>query len=458
MGAYDTSLPHAVTSEAIKHHAAEVEEQLTHRLVSKGQVLYASIVAFFAWMFSVYDFILFGTLLPLIAQEFGWSTSTSVAIATYVSIGTFLVSLTVGPIADYFGRRNGLVVTVAGAALSSGLAAFTMSPVYLVIVRALSGFGYSEQAVNTTYLSEIFGARRRGFIYSFVQGGWPIGVLFASAVARLLLPLVGWRGVFLVATFPAIVILLLRLKLPESPRYQKTQEVRDLVRQGKVAEAEKAGAEYGVDASQAGHFTYWQLFAPDVRKHTIFLGMGFLLNWIGLQIFLVLITTVFTQGKHLSFTNALVLLIVSNALAYVGYVTHGYIGDRIGRRETIIGAWLLAAIFYTIMVFLAQGNIAVLVTYSIGLFFFIGAYAPLFTYMGESYPTRMRATGASFINAMGPIGAIIGSAVFTIVLQSGMNVSLGTFLAGCIPVFLSALALLGARHVPPGQIVEEIAI
>ena len=110
------------------------------------------------------------------------------------------------------------------------------------------------------------------------------------------------------------------------------------------------------------------------------------------------------------------------------------------------------------MVFLAQGNIAVLVTYSIGLFFFIGAYAPLFTYMGESYPTRMRATGASFINAMGPIGAIIGSAVFTLVLQSGMNVSLGTFVAGCIPVFLSALALLGARHVPPGQIVEEIAI
>jgi len=458
MSAYDTSIPHVVTSEDIKHHAAEVEEQLTHRLVSKGQVVYASIVAFFAWMFSVYDFILFGTLLPLIAQEFGWATSTSVAIATYVSIGTFLVSLTVGPIADYFGRRNGLVVTVAGAALSSGLAAFTMSPVYLVIVRALSGFGYSEQAVNTTYLSEIFGARRRGFIYSFVQGGWPIGVLFASAVAALLLPLVGWRGVFLVATFPAVVILLLRLRLPESPRYQKTQEVRDLVRQGKLAEAEKAGEEYGVDASQAGHFTYRQLFAPDVRKHTIFLGLGFLLNWIGIQIFLVLITTVFTQGKHLSFTNALVLLIVSNALAYVGYVTHGYIGDIIGRRETIIGAWVLAAIFYTIMVFLAQGNIAVLVTYSIGLFFFIGAYAPLFTYMGESYPTRMRATGASFINAMGPIGAIIGSAVFTIVLQSGMNVSLGTFLAGCIPVFLSALALLGARHVPPGQIVEEIAI
>src|SRR5205085_11810470 len=270
VGAYDTSLPHAVTSEAIKHHAAEVEEQLTHRLVSKGQVLYASIVAFFAWMFSVYDFILFGTLLPLIAKEFGWTTSTSVAIATYVSIGTSLVSLTFGPFADYFGRRNGLVVTVAGAALSSGLAAFTMSPVYLVIVRSLSGFGYSEQAVNTTYLSEIYGPRRRGFIYSFIQGGWPIGVLFAAAMSSLLLPSVGWRGVFLVSTFPIIVILILRTRLKESPRYEHMVALRRLEAEGRIAEARELGQKYGIDADQSAKFTYVQLFGLDVRKHTIF--------------------------------------------------------------------------------------------------------------------------------------------------------------------------------------------
>lgn len=458
MTTYDGSLASHPAGGPAQQHAAETEEQLTHRLISHGQVVYASIVAFFAWMFSVYDFILFGTLLPVISKEFGWSSATATAIATFVSVGTFLVSLTVGPIADYLGRRNALVVTVAGAALSSLLAAFTMSPLYLVLVRSLSGFGYSEQAVNTTYLSEIYGPRKRGFAYSFVQGGWPIGVLFAAVVSSFLLPHIGWRGSFLVATFPIIVILLLRLKLPETPRFRNASEVRRLVHEGKMQEAETAGAEYGVDASKAGKFTYFQLFGPDVRRHTIFLGLGFVLNWIGIQIFLVLITLVFTKVMGVSFSNALLILIVSNAITYVGYVTMGYVGDIIGRRDTVIGCWILAAIFYGIMLLFARSTVTVLITYSIGLFFFIGAYSALFTYMGESYPTRMRATGSSFINAMGPIGAIIGSGLLTLVFASGMNLVLGVLLVGVLPVFLSALLLLGARRIAPGEALETIAI
>lgn len=426
--------------------------------ITQFDVIYASIVAFFAWMLSVYDFILFGTLLPVIALEFNWSTATSTAIATWVALGTFLISLLVGPITDYFGRRNGLVITVAGAALSSGLAALTPSALYLVIVRALSGFGYSEQAVNTTYLSEIYGPRRRGFIYSFVQGGWPIGVLFASAMAAWLLPFLGWRGLFLISTFPIILILILRLRLKESPRFEHMQTVRHLVAEGKTDEAMELGQEYGIDVGQSRKFTYVQLFGADVRRHTIFLGAAFLLNWFAVQVFAVLGTTVLTDGKGLSFSNSLFLLILSNALAYVGYVVHGYIGDWLGRRETIAGAWVISGICYAIMLLFTSSYVAVLIAYSLGLFFLIGAYSALFTYMGESFPTRMRGTGSAFINAMGPIGGVLGSLVFTTVLQGGSNVVTAALVAGAIPLILSGLCLLGARRVPPKRTLEEIAI
>jgi MFS family permease len=426
--------------------------------ITNWDVIYASIVAFFAWLFSVYDFILFGTLLPVIAQDFKWSTATSTGIATWVALGTFLVSLLVGPITDYFGRRNALVITVGGAAISSGLTAFTPSALYLIIVRALSGFGYSEQAVNTTYLSEIYGPRRRGFIYSFIQGGWPIGVLFASFMAIVLLPAVGWRGVFLVSTLPIILILLLRFKLKESPRYEHMVAVRQLETEGRTKEAEELGREYGIDADRSMKFTYVQLFGSDVRKHTIFLGVAFLLNWFAVQIFAVLGTTVLTQGKGISFSNSLFLLILSNALAYVGYVAHGYIGDVLGRRETVAGAWILSGISYTIMLFLSSSYLAVLIAYSVGLFFLIGSYSALFTYMGESFPTRIRGTGSSFINAMGPIGGVLGSLLFTTVLQSGANVVNATMIAGAIPLILSGLLMFGARRVPPQKTLEEIAI
>lgn len=425
--------------------------------VSRGQIVYASIVCFLAWMLSVYDYILFGTLLPEIAKTFGWSTGFSTFVATWVSVGTFIVAICVGPMTDYLGRRAALVLTTAGAAISSGLAALTFSPLYLIVVRALSGFGYSEQAVNTTYLSEIYGARRRGFLYSFVQGGWPIGVLFAAAVAALLLPVIGWRGTFAVATFPIIVIAILATKLRESPRYEAAKEARRMLAEGRDEEARRFGAEHGVNTERAKAFSYVQLFQSDERWHTIWLGLSFLLNWIGIQIFVVLGTTVLVQGKNISMENALLFLVASNALSYIGYIVHGYLGDIIGRRETIAGGWILAGIAFALMLLVAQGGGAVLVFYMIGLFFIIGPYSALFAYMGESYPTRSRGTGAAFINAMGPIGAIIGGAILTALLASGLSMSRSALYAGAIAVVVSGLTLFGARRIRPGQGVEEIA-
>ncbi|KYD11722.1 MFS transporter [Saccharococcus caldoxylosilyticus] len=424
--------------------------------ISRGHVIYASIVAFLAWVFSTYDFILFGTLLPVMAQDFHWSTAESTKIATWVSLATLIVSLTVGPITDYFGRRNALMITTAGAALSSGLTGFTMGPLYLIVVRALSGLGFQEQAVNTTYLSELVGAKKRGFLYSFVQGGWPIGVLFASFMTAVLLPKIGWRGVFWVGTLPAVLILILRFKLKETPRYEALKQVRNLIRAGEIDQAKKLGKVYGIDTEKMSKFSFLQLFAPDIRRHTIFLGLAHLFNWFAIQVLTVLSTTVLTEGKGISFDNSLFMLIFSNALAYIGYIFHGYIGDRIGRRETLIGSWIIAGLSYTFMLFVAQGYWSVLISYSVGLFFLIGAYAALFTYMGESYPTRIRGTGAAFINAMGPIGAIFGSLVFTLTVENN-GVIMATFLSGVLPLLLSGILMFGARSIAPSKELENIS-
>lgn len=424
---------------------------------SKGQKIYISVVAFFAWMFSVYDYILFGILLPVIAANFHMSTSSTAALATWVALGTFFVSLTVGPITDYFGRRNALVLTTAGAALSSGLTGLTMSPLYLILVRAISGLGYSEQAVNTTYLSEVFGSEKRGLSYSFIQGGWPVGVLFAALTTGVLLPVVGWRGVFFVATIPALIIIVLRMRLKESHRFKNLQHARRIDPRT-VDNAHKYQQELGVDVLKAKKFTIWQLFDRDTRKHVIFLSLAFILNWFGVQVFIVFATTILTHAKGISFSNSLFLLVLSNAIGYVGYIVHGYLGDLIGRRETIAGAWIVSGLAYTFLIFAAHGYVPVLVSYTVGLFFQIGAYSALFTYMGESFPTRMRGTGASFVNAMGPIGGILGSLAFYGLLSSGWAMGTASFLAGAVPTILSGLTLLGANRIRPQQALEDIAV
>ena len=429
------------------------------------ELIYPSIIAFLAWVVCVYDYIMFGTLLPRMADDFGWATATSTAVATLVAVGTFFVAILVGPLIDYAGRKRSLIITTAGTGLSSlltGLTPAAFGAVWLTVIRAISGLGYSEQAVNTSYLNELYGNRKsRGFVYAFIQGGWPIGVLLASAFTALLLGTVGWRGVFMLATVPALIVAALGFRLKESPRFLAMQRVRELEKENRHEEAVEFGRHFDIDVHHVEETTLQQIFEPDIRKHTIFLALAFLTNWIGIQVFAVLGTTVLTEGKGVSFGSALTVLIVSNAAAYIGYLCHGFVGDRIGRRLTIAGGWVISGLAYTFMLFGPDAQGFVLTMYTVGLFFIIGPYAALLFFMGESFPTRVRGTGASFVNAMGPIGAIVGGALLTAFLTAtGDNMVLAAFLSGGIATILSGILMLGTRDVKDprqAEVVEEPA-
>lgn len=435
-------------------------EPPTH--IRTRDIRYASVVAFFAWMFAVYDYITFGTVLPAIADTFGWSGAYSTFIATLVSVVVFIAALTVGPLIDWIGRARALVVTATGAAVSSLLSGFTFSAWWLVLVRTPSGWGYSEQAVNAAYLNELYDSaedrekrsRSRGRTYSLIQGGWPVGAVFAAGMAALLLPVVGWRGVFLVAVFPGILIVTFGTRLKDSPQSERMRRVRRLLRQGDRDGARRVSEQYGVALTEGGgegrRFPILQLFEPAQRQHTVFLCLGFLLNWFGVQVFSVLGTTVLLEAQGISLGSGLVVLIVSNAVAFVGYIVHGIVGDWVGRRETIVVGWVLSGICYALMLFAVHSFAAVFVLYALGLFFLLGPYSALLFYMGESYPTRMRGSGTAFANAMGPIGAIIGSAVLTALLSSGFTMNVSASIAGALAVFISGFMLLGARRIRPG--------
>lgn len=421
-------------------------------------IIYTSVICFLAWVFSAYDYVLFGTLLPVIADDFGWSVAFSTAVATYVAVGTFFFALTVGPILDYFGRKKAMIIATLAAGLSSALSALTPGAIYLTIVRAISGLGWSVEVVNSTFLNEIYGTReRRGFMYSFVQSGWPVGSLLAAATTALLMGAVGWRGVFLVATVPALIVAGLALKLRESPLYETMQEIRRLEGEGRQAEAEELGRKHSLNVQHAEENTLKQIFEPDIRKHTILLSLAWLLNFFGIQVFAVLGTTVLVEGKGVNFASSLIILIVSNALAFIGYLSHGFVGDYIGRRRTIAGGWLIGGTVFTVMLFGPDSSAFVIPMYAVGLFFLIGPYAALLFYMGESFPARVRGTGVAFAHAMGPIGTIGASALLSVILAAGWGMSIAAFISGALGIFLSGLCMMGTRDVHDVREAELVA-
>jgi MFS family permease len=440
--------------------------------ITDRDVRIATWICFFAWTFAVYDFVLFGNLLPKLATDLGWAASTSTAVNTWVTVGTALVAFGVGPLADKAGRRKGIIIAVVGAATASLLTAIAgwiigaiagVGVVLLVLVRSFAGLGYAEQAINATYLNELFATaysddpakiRRRGFIYSLVQSGWPVGSVLAAGSIYLLFPIGGWSLCFIVAVFPAFFMLWAARYLKESPQFVIRHQAEALLADGHTEEAHRLADTAGIDLTDRSA-PVTSAFKGESRRSTLVIGFAFLLSWLGVLAFAILGTSLLTapDGKGITFDNALLVLIISNATAFVGYLFHGWLGDRIGRRNAIAIGWICSGLSFGGMLLAPNGSYALIIAlYSAGLFFLIGPYAALLFFNGESFPVHTRATGGAIINAAGQIGAVLGGLLITFGLGHGMSWSSTAFWFGVVPIFASGVMILGARNVHPQHV------
>ncbi|MCU1671467.1 MAG: transporter [Blastococcus sp.] len=440
--------------------------------ITERDVRTATWICFFAWTFAVYDFVLFGNLLPQLAKDLGWAASTSTAVNTWVTVGTALVAFAVGPLADKAGRRKGIIIAVVGAATASLLTAIAgwvigaiagIGVVLLVLVRSIAGLGYAEQAINATYLNELFAnaysddpakIRRRGFIYSLVQSGWPVGSVLAALSIYLLFPIGGWSLCFIVAVFPAFFMLWAARYLKESPQFAIRHRAEALLADGRTQEAHELADKAGIDLTDRSA-PVTSAFKGESRRSTLVIGFAFLLSWLGVLAFAILGTSLLTapDGKGITFDNALLVLIISNATAFLGYLFHGWLGDRIGRRNAIAIGWICSGLSFGGMLLAPNGSYGLIIAlYSAGLFFLIGPYAALLFFNGESFPVHTRATGGAIINAAGQIGAVLGGLLITLGLGHGMTWSSAAFWFGVIPIFASGVIILGARNVHPQHV------
>jgi MFS family permease len=291
-----------------------------------------------------------------------------------------------------------------------------------------------------------------------VQGGWPVGALVAAGLTAVLLPVIGWQGCFIFAAIPSLIVAVLARKLRETPQFIRSREVSTLRKQGQPERENNLGQEHGLEVEQPARAGLALVFQGSALRATLFLGLAFFLNWFAIQVFSVLGTTVITAVHQITFENSLVILVLSNVVGYLGYLAHGYAGDRIGRRNAIAVGWMLGGIAFAAMLWAGHDFGMVVLLYSVGLFFLIGPYAALLFFIGESYPTLIRATGGGIINALGPVGAIVAGIGATAILQQGGNWQTAALLFGALPCFLSGLLVLGAKHIPPHQRIQLDAV
>jgi MFS family permease len=412
------------------------------------------------WALASYDFNLLVVALPTIAKDLGLS-QTQVGLVGFFVYGSMMVlSLGVGYAMDRAGRKVMWQVALIGAAIFTGLTVFVQSFVALIVVRGLaSGLANSELAISITLVNEQLPAERRGFLYSIVQGGWPIGVLLASGVFLWLNGGLGmdWHYVFLFGVIPLLMVIVGRRWIRPSDRFQNVKEIREAKEQGDEERVEELLEQYDVDADEVEEVTTRQLFGEGgwIRSQLSRCSLVWLLYSSGFVAANTYVVVWLTSYRDFSKGEATALLLVASAIGFLFYVIGGALGERFGRQRVLIGS-AIATTALTVVFYLADATWLIWASYLMLYQASNGTWSGTgYAYWAESFPTRVRGTAVGWLGAMFTGGLIIGSLVWTLLIGSLGAVTL--LIVGGGFALAQTLASLTLPHIPPGKELEEVA-
>src|SRR3984893_15469024 len=204
----------------------EIVRQLSDETLPSGEELRSvrwtvTLAASLGWFFDAYVITIYGLTIPLIAADF--HVATNVLSGLVGSI--FLVGYTIGTIAfgvcgDRFGRRVMLGISVIGYGVVTALTALASGVGTLAAFRFLTGVGGGgELSIGSPYVTEVWGRNSRSIGIGLMFAFYPLGYLFSILIFRLVTPVWGWRAVYLFSLVPALLILAMRIRLEESPRF-----------------------------------------------------------------------------------------------------------------------------------------------------------------------------------------------------------------------------------------------
>jgi sugar porter (SP) family MFS transporter len=399
------------------------------------------------------------------------------------SLGAAAGAILAGPAADRFGRKTLLVIDAGIYAAGAILSAVTWHAAVLLTARTLIGVAIgADSAIATAYIAEYAPKNRRGSLTLLQQWMITVGILIAYIIALIIFAAwpnsaatVGWRLVLGLGAVPALVGLVLRTQMPESPRW--------LLRHGRYEDVQKAMATLGTQASmddvrraaqvveqvEKGATTR-RAWTPGVRRALIVVSVFFIFQQItGINVPLYygphLLGPIFA-GSHANLVQTTVAGVEITSIMTSVNVAATYFGfrwiDKFGRRKLSMGGYTGMIVFALVA---ALGLVVVpagdwrLVVIMIGLDFFIASFAvgvggTGWTLQGEVFPTAVRGQAAAFCAMIDWLANFLLIEVFP-VWQSKIS------LAGVLVCFaaLCALAIVFIWKFLPetkGLAVEEI--
>lgn len=412
-------------------------------------------------------------LLPIVAGTFALSGFEQGILGSSALIGAFAGAIVVSLIGDRFGRRNLLLWSMACYSVAMLIGAAAPNGDSLIITRIVAGVAIGINVnIIIPYLAEFAPVRQRGRFVGSLAGFFGFGFVLAALLGYFVIQTSdqGWRIALLIVGLPIILAVWWRRKLPESPRYlvshghitEAMAIVEDLerrvqrARKGERLPPPEPNPNYKPDDQLSRHGVIAQFVAlwrpPLLRQTSLLWLLWFCFSFVYYG-FLVFLPTLLVD-KGLTISESFGYSIVIEIAQVAGYYPAAALSERLDRKWSIV-IFLTASALSSIGLAVAGDNIQVLV-FGIALAFFLnGAYAPLYTYTPEVYPTHIRATGVGASAIFGRVGAALAPIIMGATYAS-LKFS-GVFLVLCLVIAVAVLGVIAMGVATRHRSLEEIA-
>ena len=326
------------------------------------------LACFLGWALDAFDFFLLTFVIVPMAADFGTSIAElSYAITLTLAmrpLGAFIFGL----LGDRFGRRMPLMIDIIFNSLMELLTAFSPNYTWLLIFRALYGVGMGgEWGLGASLAMETLPTAARGLFSGILQQGYAFGYLLAAVVYWIVFPFFGWRGLFVAGALPAVLVLYIRARVPESPVWLQRQRETTNFWSDLLAVLKR----------------HWVLFVYVILLMTAFNAMSH-----GTQD---MYQTFLGEQRHYGVTQKAATGIIYAVGAICGGTVVGHLSQKWGRRRSIILASVFGIIFIPLWVF--PPGFALLVAGGFAMQFMVqGAWGIVPVHLNELSPGAVRGT------------------------------------------------------------------